>query len=444
MPPPKKKKARTTPKKKAKRGPNVPTEAPSATNVTTTTTNVTTTNITNITTTTTNVTTTNVTTHVTNIYGYHELTQTNPAKDFSNPLSTSQTFAEALRVTDSARDQLRRLLPVLPKRGAAMYRPTTLSEATSYVNAREDAKKKQGVARLDGDVVAVPAESYRGSHPGVAEGDGEAAAFWLYTGDFFRDFCVEDAVELLAFLKGAEALDEFRLAELRARPPEILLRRAGVESREATVGLLDRPVGPMPTKRRQRRDSQKRKGEYVFSMGSFSMPSETEEASAFDFSVGEVTAGEKSAGPTTLEAPKARLQKLGRALGALQKILGAGYVYYYNYLRKRSTGRQAYKTHSPRARSPAAPDTTTQKNNNKKKKNTHNNNNTRGRTSSSTRRRSRITSFTRRPSRTISTHRARSPRRTWPTSSSTQKRSPKKSIGSSISRATCPTSRRSR
>jgi hypothetical protein len=197
--------------------------------------------------------------HPPSIYGYHELAQGHPLpEETENPLSTAQTFAEALRVTDAVRDAVRRLLPRLPRRGAAIYRPTTLSEATSYVNAREDAKKKQGVARLDGDVVAVPAERYRAAHPGVAEGDGEAAAFWLYTSDFFRDFCVEDAAELLGFLKGAEELDAFRLPELRARAPSGLPvgeRSRGSEGsgepRQRGGGLLDEPI--IQPQRRQRR-----------------------------------------------------------------------------------------------------------------------------------------------------------------------------------------------
>lgn len=197
--------------------------------------------------------------HPPSIYGYHELAQGHHLpEETENPLSTAQTFAEALRVTDAVRDAVRRLLPRLPRRGAAIYRPTTLSEATSYVNAREDAKKKQGVARLDGDVVAVPAERYRAAHPGVAEGDGEAAAFWLYTSDFFRDFCVEDAAELLGFLKGAEELDAFRLPELRARAPSGLPvgeRSRGSEGsgepRQRGGGLLDEPI--IQPQRRQRR-----------------------------------------------------------------------------------------------------------------------------------------------------------------------------------------------
>ncbi len=197
---------------------------------------------------------------ITSIYGYHELTQQNPdwASGIANPLSTAQTFAEALRVTDSVRDAIRGLLPRLPRRGAAIYRPTTLSEATSYVNAREDAKKKQGVTRLDGDVVAVPAESYRAAHPGVAEGDGEAAAFWMYTSDFFRDFCVEDAAELLTLLKSAEELDEFRLAELRREgvagtgSAELARKEREKGEREPTAGgLLEEPV--IQPQRRQRR-----------------------------------------------------------------------------------------------------------------------------------------------------------------------------------------------
>lgn len=268
-------------------------------------------------------------TQIANIYGYHELTQNpNWAKGLVNPLLTTQTFVEALRVTDSVKNRLQKLAPTLPRRGPAMYRPTTLSEATSYVNAREDAKKKQGVARLGGDVVAVPAESYRGSHPGVVEGDGDAAAFWLYTSDFFRDFCVEDAVELLAFLKSVEEVTEFRLAEVRARPPE-LLQNVEVEN-ESIVGLLDKPV--IQPQRRQRRDSQKsqRAAGYVFSMPSISETADdialaqALSQSVSEHAVAQSTAKQETeATPVTLNIPKAKLNKLNKVLGSLKKIVKA-------------------------------------------------------------------------------------------------------------------------
>ena len=200
-----------------------------------------------------------------NIYGYHELAQNQSHASDKNendtPLSTTQTFAEALSITNAVKAQLQRLLPKLPSRGASIYTPTTLSEATSYVNAREDAKKKQGVARLEGDVVAVPAETYRGRFPGVVEGDGDAAAFWMYTNDFFRDFCVEDACELLAFLKSVEEDDELHVGDVRARPPEIIQ-----STQRVITALLDKPV--IQPQRRQRRESVKssRASSYVYSM----------------------------------------------------------------------------------------------------------------------------------------------------------------------------------
>lgn len=261
-----------------------------------------------------------------NIYGYHELAQSHYHKQpWTNALSTSQTFADALSVTNAIKSQLHKLIPKLPRRGSVMYTPSTLSEATSYVNAREDAKKKQAVTRLDGDIVAVPAESYRGRFPGVVEGDGDAAAFWLYTRDFFRDFCVEDACELLAFLKTVEEIDEFGIGDVRARPPELLQS----SSPRVITALLDKPV--IQPQRRQRRESAKssRAASYVYSMpGSLSFsPVETAEdvALAQALAASEVSAKEQQQNlPVTcriITAPKAKLQKLNKALDKLKKIV---------------------------------------------------------------------------------------------------------------------------
>jgi hypothetical protein len=146
-------------------------------------------------------------------YGYHEIAkrENNGMKDIENPIDIEGiTFSEALQVTEAGRKKLEEVLRTLPKRLSRNYLPGTLSEATSYVNAREDAKKKQGVPKLGGDVVSVSAQK-EGPYPGVLEGAGEAAAFWLYVEDYFRNVCIEDVHELLNFLKPFEEEDSFFL-----------------------------------------------------------------------------------------------------------------------------------------------------------------------------------------------------------------------------------------
>lgn len=145
-------------------------------------------------------------------YGIHEIA----AKDgwdrgIENPIDEKGvTFGDALQIAEGVRQKLHACVSSLPKRNNKIYLPGTLSEATSYVNAREDSKKKQGVPRLGGDVVSVMAEHY-GPYPGVVEGAGDAAAFWLYTADYFRNVCVEDIHEILSFLVPLEDDDAFCL-----------------------------------------------------------------------------------------------------------------------------------------------------------------------------------------------------------------------------------------
>jgi len=114
------------------------------------------------------------------------------------------TFKEALSVTDGVSKQALSMLVGLPKRRKRQYLPGSFSEAQSYVNAREDAKKKQGVQTLGSDTVSVSAQK-EGPYPGVVEGSGDVAAFWLYVEDYFRDVCQEDIHELLGFLKPIES-----------------------------------------------------------------------------------------------------------------------------------------------------------------------------------------------------------------------------------------------
>ena len=143
-------------------------------------------------------------------YGFHEIAEKEGWNEgIENPIDVDGlTFGEALRVAEGIREKLEACVASLPRRSSQIYLPGTLSEATSYVNAREDAKKKQGVPRLGGDVVSVMAERY-GAHPGVLEGGGDAAAFWLYTADYFRNVCVEDIHEILSFLTPLEKDDAF-------------------------------------------------------------------------------------------------------------------------------------------------------------------------------------------------------------------------------------------
>ena len=113
------------------------------------------------------------------------------------------TFGEALSVTDGVSKQALSMLTGLPKRRKRQYLPGSFLEAQSYVNAREDAKKKQGVQTLGSETVSVSAQK-EGPYPGVVEGSGDVAAFWLYVEDYFRDICQEDVHELLGFLKPME------------------------------------------------------------------------------------------------------------------------------------------------------------------------------------------------------------------------------------------------
>lgn len=123
------------------------------------------------------------------------------------------TYARALSVTDALLDAMVSTMPLLPSRGDCQYLPCTLSEAISYVNAREDAKKKQGVQKLDGNTVAVPAEK-EGPYPGALQGAGDEAAFWLYVEDYFRGICREDLHELMEFLRPVEDEDVFDMEPL--------------------------------------------------------------------------------------------------------------------------------------------------------------------------------------------------------------------------------------
>ena len=124
-------------------------------------------------------------------------------------------------------------LSSLPLRGDRHYLPGTMSEATSYVNAREDAKKKQGVAVLGKDFVSVSAQKV-GPYPGAREGAGDAAAFWLYAEDYFRDVTQEDVHEILSFLVPIESDRAFDLEPLGKKPTE---KQGGT----ATDMLLDEP-----------------------------------------------------------------------------------------------------------------------------------------------------------------------------------------------------------
>lgn len=169
-------------------------------------------------------------------YGVHEVAiwDKNAMKDIRNPIDVDGiTFEEAGGVTEDVRSKLQEVAGSLPLRKSRLYLPSTLSEALSYVNAREDSKKKQGVATLGGDVVSVSAQK-TGPYPGVLEGAGEAAAFWLYTEDYFRNITVEDVHELLSFLQPLADDESFCL--------EHVGRKVGVEViHEAVKGDADRP-----------------------------------------------------------------------------------------------------------------------------------------------------------------------------------------------------------
>jgi hypothetical protein len=253
--------------------------------------------------------------NATNIYGYHEITESNPhwSGALPNPLSTSQTFHQALTVTDNLKKELQKLLSRLPRRGAAMYKPMSLSEASSYVNAREDAKKKQGVSRLRGDTVAVPAETYRGNHPGVCEGDGDVAAFWMYTNDYFRDFSVEDATELLAFLKSVDDMEEFVLGE-RGRQGD-----SNASNHDQPQDPQQNPNVQVQNHRRQRRESQ-RSSSYLFS----DYPEEGYNGNGqngLNTQLSDQTQNSGKVDPVVLSISKAKLQKLHNAIGVLKKLV---------------------------------------------------------------------------------------------------------------------------
>lgn len=136
-------------------------------------------------------------------YGVHDaaIWDKNGMGTIRNPIDVDGiTFEEAGVVTEDVRSKLKEVAGTLPLRKSRLYLPSTLSEALSYVNAREDSKKKQGVSSLGGDVVSVSAQK-TGPYPGVLEGAGEAAAFWLYTEDYFRNISAEDVHEILSFLR---------------------------------------------------------------------------------------------------------------------------------------------------------------------------------------------------------------------------------------------------
>lgn len=169
-------------------------------------------------------------------YGIHEIAgKEGWNEDIVNPIDIDGvTFGDALKVAEGAREKLEACLASLPRRNDKLYLPGTLSEATSYVNAREDSKKKQGVARLGGDVVSVMAEHY-GPYPGVVQGAGDAAAFWLYTTDYFRNVCVEDVHELLSFLVPVEHDDAF-CSEILGRKGDGLQDEKDADGEQGTPG----------------------------------------------------------------------------------------------------------------------------------------------------------------------------------------------------------------